>query len=461
MRATPRPFRREGFAVVTALLILAAVGIVATGAFFLTSTNLQLAQNTRTQAVAKYTAEQWLDVALIVIADGYVALGRLPTRSEIQPFLIPDAGYEITRYGLTADGAVGEVQVTGRALRGDAGAAIARHPVSARFTGVTGPGASPAGPGFITPGHIEVEGASTLLLNMHAGRSLSVAGNVATGDPALGQLFSYMSGSGACSLGTVGSCLTDQPPPHVVALDWQAAYDAAFAEHCAARTVEPVPSGTRTLATVAPGATICLPTSGHFVITGLSPLRNVTIVGGRDTVVTLEAATAGSVDGSNDLGVRLIAGDVRLRPGQALSDRNVIIARGNVVLDRDVTRATVEAVDVDGVRRTRTYVKTLIKAGNDVVFTGSGTSGTYAQVHANGKFCRSGNGGARFIGTITAGAGTPLGTNLTSPDTCAANRADIDFRGGGGWTASLPDGFDVDEPPATRPIGITVLSRRP
>ena len=462
MKASCRKSERQGFAVITALLVLVAVGALAVGAFFMTITNLRLAENSRTQAVAKYNAELWLDVALMVIADGFVELGQIPTLAELTPFLVDSDEYEITRYNVNEAGTIGEIQVTGLALRGDEGATIGRHPVSARFVATTSSGGSPGGPGFITPADINVAGASTLLLNMHAGTSLTVAGNVDTGNPALGQLFSYKSGTGECSLGTAGTCEEGADPPEVEALDWDAEYGAAWAEYCEDQPI--VAAGTRSVSVTAPGSIVCLPDSGRFEIVG-GPLRDVTIVGGPDTVVTVSAGSEMadfSTSDPKDIGLRLVAGDVILTSGNTLQDRNLVVARGNVVLDRGVTQTEVEEEDDDGVTRTLTVVKTLIRAGNDVVFAGSGTRGTYAEIIANGKFCRSGNGGARFIGSITAAAGTPYGTNLTRGfEVCPDDRAAIDFRGGGGWTASLPDRFDTGDPRDPVPIGLTLVARRP
>ena len=452
--------QRSGFAVVTALLVLAAISTLAAGAFFLTITNLRLAENNQAQTVARYNAEKWLDVTLMVVADAYVELGRLPTETELRPFLIDDGQYALTRYNV--NGTVGEVQVTGFAGRGDAAAAVTRHPVSARFEGTTGASGVPGGPGFITPESINVSGASRVLLNMHAGGSLNISGNVDTGDPEAGQLFSYMSGTGQCSLGTAGPCLSGQDPPVVDPVLFDDLYDDAWDEYCSSgpNIVEPGGTSTRTINAVAGGVYCLRPAASrkNYELSGM--LHNVTVIGGANTVVTVRAGSTGPdpSDPENDLGLRLYAGDIVLTSGNTLGDRNDVVSRGNVVLDRGVT-ATEEVAD-DG--RTLTVVKTLIRAGNDVVFTGSGTSGTFAEIIANGKFCRSGNGGARFIGSITAGAGTPLGTNLSGgQQVCASDRDAIDFRGGGGWTASLPDRFDTDTDPRDQPVGITVTMRRP
>jgi len=466
---SPSQFKRQqGFAIVTSLLVLAVVGALAVGAFFLTSTNLRLAQNARAQAVAKYNAELWLDVALMTIADGYVALGRIPSLDELSPFLIQSGEYEVTRYWVNESGTTGEIQVTGLALRGDAGAAMARHPVSARFVGQTSSRSSPSGPGFITPQSINVSGASQLLINMHAGGSLNVSGNVDFGDPQIHGQFSFKSGTGQCSLGTAGQCEEGADPPIVEPVDWQGEYEAAIAQYCSSGpNVAPSSGGSTRTVSVSPaeaGRVICLPESGNYKITG-GPLRNVTIVGGKDTVVTLEAGSELDPNSNSeppDVGLRIIAGDILLTANNTLKDRNLVIAHGNVVLNRAVTQSQIQEVDEDGVLRNLVVVKSLIKAGNDVVFTGSGTSGTYAQVIANGKFCRSGNGGARFIGTIIAGAGTPNGTRLKGgSEVCNGDRAAIDFRGGGKWTASLPDRFDVGESDVEVPTGIVVTARRP
>lgn len=471
----------RGFAAVTALLILVAVGVLAVGATFMTITNLRLAENTRTQAVARYNAELWLDVALLAIADGYVALGAMPSRAVLEPFLIASNQYELTRYTINAAGDGGEIQVTGLAPRGDDGASIARHPVSARFVGVTSEG-SASGPGFITPADISVSGASTLLLNMHAGGFLSVTGNVDTGDPSAGQFFSYLSGTGACSLGTAGDCLNNQDPPVVPVVNWQARYNAlqggtfpasgdsesVFGPYCPVPEYS-IPSGSNTTSIVVPdGAVVCLPESGRFSISGVGgTLRGVTIMGGAGTLVTLTGGSSGGAitsSGEGDLGVRVVAGEVVLSSGGTLNDRNEIYAAKNVILNRSVTAVTNEDIDGDGIDDV--LVKTYIETERNVVFSGSGTSGTYASVLANGKFCRSGNGGARFIGSITAGAdlvgAAALSRNyLGNNDDCPDNRAAIDFRGGGGWIASLPDDFDTPTAGPAVPAGIAITSRRP
>jgi hypothetical protein len=452
-----RGARQGGFAIITALLVLVAISALAVGAFFLTSTNLQLAQNVRTQAVAKYNSEKWLDVALIMLADGYVKLDRLPTRTELEPFLIQSDEFEITRYSVNSSGTVGEIQVTGRALRGESGGPVARHPVSARFEGARASGASNAGPGFISGQDIEIDGASTFMLNMHAGRDLTISGNTK-----LGPLFSYMSGTETCDLGTAGECLKNQPPPYLPPLVWEDEHKKLFDEYCADQPIHPVPHNSFTFGVVAPNSVICLPESGHFIFSDVSVLKNVTIVGGPFTRVTLEAGSGGiNPEAGEDQALRLIAGDIILAPGKELSNRNQVMARGNVILNRGVTYAPVEEIDEDGVKRIRAYVQTLIRAGNDIVFAGSGGSGTYAKVIANGKFCRSGTGGGRFFGTIIAAAGDAYGTEFKSQNYQCGAGAAIAFKGGGSWTASLPDGFDIDEPDIIRPVGISVIARRP
>jgi hypothetical protein len=473
----------QGFAAVTALLILVAVGVLAVGASFMTITNLRLAENARTQAVARYNAELWLDVVLLAIADGYVELGVMPPRTVLDRFLIGSQQYELTRYTIDASSDGGEIQVTGLAPRGDAGASIARHPVSARFVGVESTGTG-SGPGFITPADIWVSGASNLLLNMHAGGFLSVSGDVSTGDPLAGQFFSYLSGTGACSLGSAGSCLNNQAPPVVPVVDWQDRYDSlragtfpasddsgrSLGPYCAVPAY-PVPSGNNTTPIVAAeGDVICLPASGRFSISGAGgSLRGVTIIGGAGTQVTLTGGSSGGAIASSaeaDLGVRLVAGEVVLSSGGTLNDRNEIYAAKNVILDRGVTAVTSEDIDGDGTNDV--VVKTYIESARNVVFTGSGTSGTYASILANGKFCRSGNGGARFIGSITAGADLASAASLSSnylgggqSTDCGSSRYAIDFRGGGGWVASLPDDFDTPSAGPPQPTGIVITSRRP
>lgn len=468
----------RGFAAVTALLIMVAIAVLAVGASFLTITNLRLAENARTQAIARYNAELWLDVALLAVADGYVELGFMPSLEVVEPFLIDSDQYEITRYSVDADGGGGEIQVTGLAPRGDSGASVARHPVAARFVGATSEGTS-SGPGFITPADIAVSGASTLLLNMHAGEDLTVSGDVVTGDPSAGQFFAYKSGTSTCSLGTAGDCLTNQDPPAVPVVDWQARYDAFAAGTFAAsdesedtyggycdRTMDAPARDRDTLDVFAvEGEVICLPETGQFRIVG--NLSGVSILGGAGTLVTLADGSSGGAStssGEADLGVRVIAGEVVLASGGTLQGRNEIYAAGNVILNRAVTATTSEDIDGDGTNDV--LVKTYIETARSVVFSGSGTSGTYASILANGKFCRSGNGGARFIGSITAGADLEAASLLErnylgNNDDCGDNDAAIGFNGGGGWVASLPDGFDTPTTGAPQPAGIVITSRRP
>lgn len=474
-RALARRFDSQGgFAVVSVLLLLVAIGALAVGAFFLTITNLRLAENSRAQATARYNAEKGLDIALMVIADRFVAEGgTLPPlnldggdavgASDLSNYMIDSDDYEITRYSVS--GTVAEVQVTGFARRGSDDAAPARHPVAARFVGVFGASGGGGGPGFVTPESIEVSGQSVLLLNMHAGGRLRV-----TGDATASPLFTYWSGSGQCRLQDDGvECQTDQDSPEVDAVDWDAQYAALNSKYCDG--VNPV-AGPFVNVTD-PNEVVCLPDSGSFTITG-GPLQNVTIVGGKDTVVTLDTGSEfTSEQRDNDEGVedpdewwesdafalKMIAGDIRLTANNTLTDRNRIVAHGNVVLAQEVTALTDgQCLDGDDLRDCE-IVQTRIEAGNNVVFQGAGTRPIYAEIVANDKFCRIGSGGAVFVGSVIAGAGEPNGTQFGQNEDCRANMAAIDISGR--TNARLPDGFDTGGPGADEPLGILLTMRRP
>lgn len=63
--------RRGGFAMITALLIMVVVVGLGSGAIFLTTLNLRIAENSRTHAIAKANANAGLEVAIATLFEAY------------------------------------------------------------------------------------------------------------------------------------------------------------------------------------------------------------------------------------------------------------------------------------------------------------------------------------------------------------------------------------------------------
>lgn len=489
---------RDGFAVISALLILVAIGTLAAGAGTLSFMNLRAAQNAQLQAIAEFRAEEGLDVALIVLAQLYVLNpeGRenplaLPQESVLRQWFedyegTPDYRYRLVRFDTPGpDPDSGELVVEGFVQRED-GAFAARHVVTARVSARTVTGdrsvlQTRVGPGLVSPGIIRVNGEGRFRLNVHAGLDFLAGGTGYAG-------FTYVAGVGReCGITKfedpeTGETLEGSPsvecgeggPPVVPEFEWESVHEAYQDVACTYEITAMTGSLNRLDADFYSGAmdeSIVCVDDGLDVTFSSGTLRNVTIVGGPNTTVRVAVGSEASAFSESSLGVRIIAQDVELvgaqgnRPSTPLSGENEIYARGNVRLDRGVTATETTP---DG----QLVVGTTIQAGRDVVHRGDGNSGIAAFIKANRRFCRGGGGNfGTFTGTIeVADIDVPTSVSQFSGSgaqwSCGNNVEAIRVDGAGrDFTFRIPTNADTTSTTTTLDAetvadAITVLQRR-
>lgn len=463
---------RRGFVLVTSLLILVVLAGLGAGAFFLTTMNLRIAENTRSAATAQYNAYEGLDVALIALAREYRLRedGTWPALAELRARIPAGSPYEVT--DLTYDGAGaggiipgGVVVVSGQGQRG------ASYETSARFRGQLSPvevepEADPLfGTGWVTNASISIKGNTTFTIPLWAGQAISAqatkviasAGNFA---------HSGFVASGAeanCTIFSQGTkyvrCERGQDPPDVPAFD----YDAGLAELAGeAEVAFPTCSGPNvytiaTTQTINAGtfanATICLAEGVTLTITGTA--TGLYVLGPRSSTVHMAfGSTPASTDPDLDaddrrrVGVKIAAGTI------TQSSSSFVLAGENTVFSANSLnyQNTGSAMTNPGV------ISTLIATEGNVIFGGN-TAGTLnAVIWANGSVCKYGGGGLNFGGTILAGGG-----GAAPPSPCTRG---IYWNGGGGGqftTISNSNIPDLDESTTNIFVaaGIRILAKRP
>ncbi len=488
----PADLGQAGIAIVSVLLLLVAVGAVSAGIGAMSVFNIQVSQNLRTQAVARATAEQAMDTALVALAWEFRETRDLPGSIGAFRDLLPtSAEFAVAQYDYFPSVGVGNkpeavIRITGNVLRG--GAVIAQRTVAARVQGVieattTNRPGSGLGVGFVTNDDIVVTGGGTFLLGMHAGGNIDVNGTVVIGG------FSYLA-VGDCRLGGTATSVNcvEGPHPNVPAFDYEESrremllqlsgltpeeYDTDTpAPACADlpnAVVAAAGSGRSnrpTIINAISDKTYCL-SDGFYEVRG--SIGNGALIGSDRSAVKLTADVNPTLSTAfdNEWGVRVAVGDIELAGSSPLRGRNEILARAGVALNKGVTTVTVES-DEDG--RALEYVKTFIGAGLDVAFTGVGGTTTAIAAVANRAFCQNGQGGGNFIGTVNV-SGTFSGnardfTELSlNSQLCGNSASGIEFNGK--TVARLPDGMTLPETgnPSTETtfadLGIAVLSRRP
>ena len=460
---------RSGFVLITALLILIVLAALGFGAVFLTNMNLRIAENTRSAAVARYSAEAGLDLALFTLAGEWVARnGSWPgldaLRSKV-PLTYTRPGGELADVdfrivALSTDGNEGTVTVEGSGPRG------ARFRTSARFEGRPPTPPTPAGRvdlsgiGFVTPGNITVTGNAKFGLNVWTGGTLTATGLAQN----LG--FEIKSYSDPCWVGSGGSGGNPNAsgggrgnpnagPPATPCIGGHARpvheiyeFDVGLAILSASRECTDVlASGTYDV-TLRQGETLCIEPDAIVTLTGEA--SGLTVLGDESTTVRVDASTRGFDDEPDGVGLNLASGTVQFVSGGSFGEgSNTIFALESIKLERDVL------VGEDGI------VRTFIATEGDMRFEGAGMQEVYGIFYMNGDACLQGTLDV-FYGAIMAGADASDGTtNL------CGNFTGIDFRGAGGLEAYYePEGSEIDNFPVGELIpgtsvgGVRVLARQ-
>lgn len=425
--------RRHGFAIVTSLLVMIVIAGLGAGAVFLTTTNLRIAENTRSAMVAQYNAEAGLDLALVALAQAYRADASLPSLSQLRAQVPAIGGFEITE--LTLDGLEGIVRVQGLGPSGSA------HTTGARFAAVdTQIGATESvdplmGVGFVTNGDIFLPGNGTFDLSMWAGGTVEATG----GRSALGVGRVARAAGSLCRIGRT-ACLTEEPPPEVGPFSFETGRSqlATEAGPCTL-TLDPH-VGSYSLA-FATDEVICVGPSVHLTVMG--DVTNTRILGHASSRVTFQGNAVPATPGG--VGVKIAAGRVDLTGG-TMRGENTVFAVNSIVLDKNV-------LSHDRV------VRTVLATESDIRLNGGGNRNAYATFWANGNFC--------FNGTLNRFIGSVMTMNDASVPNPVCGQTEGIRVNGSISEASLPE--DIDNPNAPSPTtihdldeaGIRVLARRP
>ena len=444
---------QNGFVLITSLLVLVVVSALGAGAVFLTITNLRIAENTRTTAIARYNAERGLDLALLTLAREFAERdGSWPTEAELKS-LVPVAmtlgdesealDYAVVRLEISgADPRSGVVAIEGR------GGANGLYRTSARFRGSIDDEdifdfGNIADLGMVTPGQLIAHGNAKFGLNVHVG-----TGIVATGRARLIDSVTLKSATEDCSIGSGANriqCEADAEMPIVPRVDF-AASRASFTDrrpNCDA-TIEA--DTTAFDLSNRKNETICVADGVSLEVTGTA--TGVYIIGAETSTVIIRADATPPENDTEGVGLKVVSGTVIPDvPGAMGIGENTIIARNSINLARDVFAG------VDGI--VRTYVAT----EGDIRFAGAGMQQLYGVFHANGDVCTQGTLEV-FYGSILAGAERSDGV-----EGLCENFTGIDFRGNGALDAfRRPQGASNEDFPQLIGVvytyGLVVVSRQ-
>lgn len=445
--------RRAGFALTTSLLVMLVIAALGVGAVFLSNMNLRIAENTRTQAIARYNAESGMDQMYTILAASVLdeASAVLPqTQAEVETLMSAwdvIEGWQLVRYrhsaGTGTNGAdQAEIRVRGIAPRN------AQHVVDAFVEAVatpttTGDGYSIFGEGIVSLQNIDLAGSGTFDIPFHAGGNIDLRAATVVGGNSM-----IFAGS-SCRWGAPPRSCTAGSPPEVEAPDFDVLRQAVLASQEDAASIAactasagydlfdptvarpPVTSPTVNVTINSESnSLVCLPPGATATVIG--NVSNVTIIGDDTTTVHLDARTG---DPSNDevRGVTVVSRTVTFGGGAAFHGENTIIAMDDITFGKNV-------VSNDGTARTF-----IVTEGN-FELQGTGASSIYASFWVGGTFAWRGTPNT-FRGTIVSvgdifGAGCGAFCNIQPPrDLVNEFVPDGDAGSSGGW-------------------GIWVLSRR-
>jgi hypothetical protein len=462
----------HGFVLVTSLLILVVLAGLGAGAFFLTTMNLRIAENTRSSATAQYNAYEGLDIALIALAREYRLRedGTWPTLAELRSRIPTGSPYAVAALDYDAAGAGGVVPGGVVVVRGQ-GPRGASYETSARFRGqlssveVDAEGDPLFGTGWVTNASIAIKGNTTFTIPLWAGQAISAqatkviasAGNFA---------HSGFVSSGAeadCTIFSQGTkyvrCERGQDPPSVPTFS----FDAGLAELadeaevtfpvCSGPNVHTITSSQTINAGTYANSTLCVAEGVTLTIIGTA--TGLYVLGPRSSTVRMEFdSTPASTDPDLDA-------DDRRRVGVKIAAGTITQGSGSFVLGGENTLFSANLLNYQNTGAAMTnpgVISTLIGTEGSVVFGGN-TAGTLnAVIWANGSVCKYGGGGLNFGGTILAG-----GTGDAPPAPCSRG---IYWNGGGGGqfttisNTNIP-GLDDDSTNIFVAAGIRILAKRP
>lgn len=446
----------SGFALVTSLLVLVALTSLGIGAFFLTNTNLRIAENARSNAIAYYNAHEGLDLVLLAVAQEYQMRGdsSWPTVEEIRDRLPLGAQFELLELDMDepdSDGLIPGASVTVQGF----GPRQARYETGARFVGqlsefeAPGPSDPRFGTGWVTESGITVNGNTEFSIGLWAGGDIIGSGGAAR----VLTIAGFLQAAGDCNIAVEGDskefkCESGAAAPEVPLFNFQEALEDLEADRPLCDFTFPGKGkGPFSLGAAHVDKTICIEDGKSVTFTGTA--RGVYIRGSRTTTVTFEGFTATGT--SENFGVKVAAGTII--PGKnsnvTFNGVNTLYSANDFVANSSgfVTRGTQVGSDV--------YVNTLFATEGSYVIDKAGDpfSGI---IWANGSVCKEGGGGTSFVGAILA-KGLVAGP---------CKQKGIYWNGGGGGKFTAIDNNDIPEfDPETGPsyaaAGILVTSKRP
>lgn len=165
--------RQSGIALVTSLFILVAVTMVGLGSIFLTQTNLRVAENIRTNAIARNNANSGLEASYLLLESYHTTHGTFPTSSSA--FTLPSgSGYALNAYRFdNADQVM--VQIKGTTTRG------AEHVVEGLFSLYQAPEEIPPAyyTGLVSEGEVRVGSNASIYVDagVHGNSGFELAGD--------------------------------------------------------------------------------------------------------------------------------------------------------------------------------------------------------------------------------------------------------------------------------------------
>lgn len=447
MNAYPR--KEAGFALITSLLVMVVLSVLGAGAYFLTNMNLRIAENGRTGAIATYNAHEGLDLALLAIGQEYTARADFswPTLAELKARLPGSSDFEIT--ALDLDTPVDGISAGGMVTVVGFGPRNARYETGARFEGQLsefsrpGPGEPAFGIGWVTDSDMEISGKTTFSIPLWAGGTIDGSGNAVNVLP----VAKFVWAAGECKLKLGKSpldCESGTESPNIPKF--------VFADELADLRLERptcdlnVTTSSNLNATSYRNKTVCLADGVNLTVNGTA--EGLYILGSEKTTVTFNGTAEGTAD---SIGVKIAVGRFTTSSGFTLNGMNTIFTVESIDF---VSNSTYTNGTMSGSEH---YVNTLLGTeGNVYVHKAEGKLD--AIIWANGHFCKHGNGGLDFVGSILT-----KGLGPTSGKPCTPG---IYWNGGGGGTFTAVGNEDIptkdeDEAVDFSAAGILVVAKRP
>lgn len=403
----------RGFALVTSLLVLLVIAALATGALFLSNMNLRIAENTMTNAIARFNAESGLDQTYVVMASYVLGEGKTVLPADLGELTAELAEWDMTdgwqvvgyeRYVGTGRNGADQARVR---VRGT-GPRNARHDVEALVEAVISPSHSAEGytlfgEGFVALEDIDIAGGGTYDIPFWAGGSINLrSATVVEGN-------SIVASGGSCRWGApprdCNAGDEERGPPPVEAPDFdalrQAVMDNQDPAALAACLANPF-SGSSI--TASDGPLVCLPNGASVTISSARP--GLVVIGNSTTRVQISTRTGSDTDDSVP-GVTVVSSEVTFGAGAEFYGTNTIIAEKDIVFGKNV------------VSRDETARTFIVTEGN-FTLSGTGASNIYASFWVGGDFNWNGTPN-NFRGTIVAagsisGNGCGSFCNIRPPD---------------------------------------------